>query len=138
MCLKNLVERVRSGQVRIFSTNYIDSYMFNNYEFYLAMKKAMPTQAVEKVKGRRQSFLRIAERIKERITDVSYQKIYIGHADCLDEALELKNIILDVIPNKNVDIYLAYIGQMVGASVGPGMLGIYFWGTKETFDSEAK
>lgn len=94
--------------------------------------------AVEKVKGRRQSFLRIAERIKERITDVSYQKIYIGHADCLEEALELKNIILDVIPNKNVDIYLAYIGQMVGASVGPGMLGIYFWGTKETFDSEAK
>ena len=50
VCLTNLVEKVRSGQVRIFSTNYIDSYMFNNYEFYLAMKKAMPTQEVEQVK----------------------------------------------------------------------------------------
>lgn len=51
VCLKNLVERVQSGQTRIFSTNYIDSYMFNNYEFYLAMKKAMPTQlVVEQVK----------------------------------------------------------------------------------------
>ena len=51
VCLKNLVERVQSGQTRIFSTNYIDSYMFNNYEFYQAMKKVMPTQlVVEQVK----------------------------------------------------------------------------------------
>lgn len=51
VCLKNLVERVQSGQTRIFSTNYIDSYMFNNYEFYQAMKKAIPTQlVVEQVK----------------------------------------------------------------------------------------
>ena len=94
--------------------------------------------AVEKVKGRKASFIRIAERIKERITDVPYQRILLGHADCLEEAEELKKIILDILPNKNIDVRLSYIGQMIGASVGPGMVGIYFWGVAETYDSEVK
>lgn len=94
--------------------------------------------AVEKVKGRRVSFERIAERISERITDVPYQKMFIGHADCLDEANILKDIIVSKLNNKNIDIEIVYIGQMIGASVGPGMVGIYFWGVPETYNLEEK
>jgi len=94
--------------------------------------------AVEKVKGRRASFVRIAERIKERIIDVPYQKIFIGHADCLEDALEMKEILENTIELSNIDVHITYIGQIIGASVGPGMIGVYYYGVEETFDSEAK
>ena len=93
--------------------------------------------AVEKVKGRKASFIRIAERIKEKIVDVPYQRILLGHADCLDDALELKRIIQETISQK-LDIRISYIGQIIGASTGPGTLGVYFYGTEETYDSDKK
>ena len=92
--------------------------------------------AVEKVKGKKAAFERIAERIKERIVDVPYQRIFIGHADYEEGALELKQVILDRLGNPSIDIHVCYIGPMVGASVGPGTIGVYFYGTEETYDSE--
>ncbi len=93
--------------------------------------------AVEKVKGRRASFVRIAQRIKERIVDVPYQRIVVCHADSYDDALEMKKIILDTL-QKDYDIRITHICQPVGTAVGPGMIGVYFYGVKETYDSEAK
>ena len=60
------------------------------------------------------------------------------YTDCLDEANILKDIIVGKLNNKNIDIELVYIGQMIGASVGPGMAGIYFWGVPETYNLEEK
>lgn len=94
--------------------------------------------AIEKVKGRKASFERIAERIKEAIIDVPYQRILIGHADCLDDANQLKEIILSKLPNKDVEVRISKICQMIGASCGPGMMGVYYYGIEETYDSEAK
>lgn len=94
--------------------------------------------AVEKVKGRRASFIRIAERIKERITDVPYQRIFIGHADCIEDALEFKEILANTIDISNIDVRISYIGQMIGSTVGPGMIGIYYYGVAETYNSEEK
>ena len=60
------------------------------------------------------------------------------YTDSLDEANTLKDIIVSKLNNKNIDIELVYIGQMIGASVGPGMAGIYFWGVPETYNLEEK
>lgn len=94
--------------------------------------------AVEKVKGRKKSLERIAERIKEKITNVPYQRILLGHADCIEDALVLKELVMNILDNKDIEIYITHIGPIIGASVGPGMIGIYFFGTEETHDSEAK
>ncbi len=97
--------------------------------------------AVEKVKGRRASLVRVSERVAERIIDVPYQRIFIVHGDCIEEAKEFKDIVASKLPKEiaeKVDIHISYIGQTIGASVGPGMLGIYFYGVEETYDSEAK
>ena len=91
--------------------------------------------AVEKVKGKKASFIRLCERIKERITNVDYQQVVIGHADCLEDALELKELILEKV-DSSLNVRISYIGPMVGASVGPGTMGVYFYGTEETYDSE--
>lgn len=92
--------------------------------------------AVEKVKGKKASFIRLCERIKERITNAHDQEVVIGHADCLEDALELKELILEKV-DSSLNIRISYIGPMVGASVGPGTMGIYFYGVEETYDSEA-
>lgn len=91
--------------------------------------------AVEKVKGKKASFIRLCERIKERITNVDYQQVVIGHADCLEDALELKELILEKV-DSSLKVRISYIGPMVGASVGPGTMGVYFYGVEETYDSE--
>lgn len=92
--------------------------------------------AVEKVKGKKASFIRLCERIKERITNANDQQVVIGHADCLEDALELKELILEKV-DSSLNIRISYIGPMVGASVGPGTMGIYFYGVEETYDAEA-
>jgi DegV family protein with EDD domain len=93
--------------------------------------------AVEKVKGRKGSIDRIVERFKSRYRTLPYQKIFIVHADCLDEALALKERIYEVIPDKDVEFIVNYIGPTVGASVGPGTMGVYFFGEEVTFDAKA-
>ena len=86
-------------------------------------------------KGKKASFIRLCERIKERITNVDYQQVVIGHADCLEDALELKELILEKV-DSSLNVRISYIGPMVGASVGPGTMGVYFYGVEETYDSE--
>ncbi len=91
--------------------------------------------AVEKVKGRRTSFVRIAERVAETFVDAPYQRVFISHADCLDEAEEFKAIVLEKL-GKDVDIHIGYVGPGVGSAVGPGMIGIYYWGKEVTVNKE--
>lgn len=86
--------------------------------------------AVEKVKGRKTSLERIVERTAEAYQTVPYQKIYIGHADAPADAQILKEKLQEKLQEKCVEIGIGYIGPIVGASVGPGTVGIYFYGDK--------
>ena len=54
--------------------------------------------AVEKVKGRKTSFSRIAERVKERIAECEYQEIYVVHGDFEEDAKEFAEEIRKVLP----------------------------------------
>lgn len=91
--------------------------------------------ALEKVKGRRTSLNRIAEMMKENYLEQPYQRIMISHADCLEEAEELKRLCEEKI-GKELTVHIGYVGSCVGASVGPGMLGVYFFGKEVTVNKE--
>ena len=91
--------------------------------------------AVEKVKGRRTSLNRIAEMLQENYLEQPYQRIMISHADCLEEAEELKRLCEEKI-GKALTVHIGYVGSCVGASVGPGMLGVYFFGKEVTVNKE--
>ena len=91
--------------------------------------------ALEKVKGRKVSIDRLVERTLEQYIDLPYQKMFIAHADCLDEALEFKRLILKAL-NKDIDIEICYVGPGVGASVGPGMISVYYFGEEVTVNKE--
>ena len=91
--------------------------------------------AIEKVKGRRVSLERIAERMKEQYLDVPHQKVIIAHADCYDEAVEFKNIICKTL-GKELDITIDYVGPCTGSATGPGMLCVYYFGKEVLVNKE--
>lgn len=87
--------------------------------------------AVEKVKGRKNSLVRIADLVKENITEHDYQRLFVVHADCEDEAKTLKDMISERL-GKDVKIDIQPIGPIIGASTGPATVAAYFFGKEVT------
>ena len=81
----------------------------------------------EKVKGRRASIKRMAEKLSQFINLEENPFIHITHADCLADALALKAMIQEKFPSiTQVDI--SYVGAVIGAHAGPGTLALFFMG----------
>lgn len=84
--------------------------------------------AVEKVKGRQNSFNKIAERVADEIITEKYKDIYIAHADCEKDVDLLKEILKTKLADKEITFHTGYIGPIVGASTGPGTVIVDFYG----------
>ncbi len=87
--------------------------------------------AYKKVKGTSNARIAIAEDIKSAADGV-YDRLYLSHADCAEEAALLRDEILKIAPFK--DITLGYIGPIVGASVGPGTVIVFCYGKEVTIE----
>ncbi len=87
---------------------------------------------IKKVKGRQTSMNELVSSLKESVVDPENQRIYIAHADCIEDAEQLKALIEKEIPCK--EIYLDYIGPIIGASIGPDALGVFGFGKEVTFE----
>jgi len=94
--------------------------------------------SIEKVKGRKASLERLAERVKDEYQPTEFKSIFLLHGDCENDALELKEIIKAKVGVTDDDIIMGYIGPIIGASCGPGVIGVYFYGKEVTFDANAK
>ena len=81
--------------------------------------------AYKKAKGTANARAAIAEHIAQA-ADGAYEELFISHADCLEDALLLKEEILKIAPFKKVT--LSTIGPIVGASVGPGTVIAFCYG----------
>ncbi len=93
--------------------------------------------AFKKVRGRQNSFREIVSMLKENMREAEKQTVYVVHADMQKDELDaLCQMIREEIPCK--DISTAYIGPIVGASLGPDGVGIFGFGVPETFDGSAK
>lgn len=89
--------------------------------------------AFKKVKGRLNSMKEIVALLKENLINPESQTIYLTHADCSKEEVDqLANMIKEQIPCK--DIYIGYIGPIIGASIGPDAVSIYGFGKPVTFN----
>ena len=91
--------------------------------------------AVKKVKGNQALKEELVNMTAAEITNAAEQTVYISHADTEDFAKELGEMIRAKTGCK--DVVLGYIGPIVGASVGPGTVGIYFKGDEVTTVGEA-
>lgn len=79
-----------------------------------------------KIKGRKNAVSKLAEILVERIEKPEEQIIAIGHCDCEEEAIKLKNEILALVKVK--DVIINYIGPVVGTHGGPGAMDLFFYG----------
>lgn len=79
--------------------------------------------AFKKIKGRKNSLDEVIKLVKENIENPEEQTIALVHADCIDDANYMKDKIEKEIKPK--EIYLNYIGPIIGASAGPDMIAIY-------------
>ena len=82
--------------------------------------------AVKKVKGRRSSLYELAAMTAQYITDPLSQTVYIGHADDEESANVVAEKIKELIPGVSTSLYV--IGPIVGASVGPGTIIVFYYG----------
>ena len=88
--------------------------------------------AFKKVKGRQASFREIVALLKESIVNPEEQTIYLAHADCSEEEVEeLKALVKAEIPCK--EIFVGYIGPIIGASIGPDAVALIGFGKEVTF-----
>lgn len=88
--------------------------------------------AIEKVKGRKNSFERLVTLFAEAYEDDPYQQLVIAHADCYEEALTLKKMLEERLKEKAGEIEIWKIGPIIGASAGPGTVGMYCFGKEVT------
>ncbi|MCR4743526.1 MAG: DegV family protein [Treponema sp.] len=119
----------RAGRVKA-STAFFGNLM--GVKPILIADKEGSQVAYKKVKGRGKSFEEITNLMKESVTDITKNTIYIAHADCSEEEVnKLKEIVLKEIPGATIDV--VYIGPIVGACIGPDAIGLWSIGKEVTW-----
>ena len=91
------------------------------------MDDAGTLKNVTKARGRKAALKALAQRLADTATDPADQTVFICHGDCLDDAEYTAEQIRALVPVK--DIIINYVGPVIGAHTGPGVISIFFVGT---------
>ena len=84
----------------------------------------------EKAAGRKRSIRILAEKIIADIVNPKGQMIHISHGDCEDEAQSLAEMIKEALPV--ADVRISFVGSVIGAHTGPGVIAIFCMGNGRT------
>ena len=84
---------------------------------------------VGKVRGKKAAIVELFNRMKsnENIEELPY--VYISHSACIDEAENLKNMVVEQYPK--AEVVIGDIGPVIGAHTGPGALVISYVSKEE-------
>ena len=78
-----------------------------------------------KVRGRKAAMEYLVKRFEETATDK--ETVFIGHGDCPEDAAVLEAMLKD----RGVkNVVTGYVGPVIGAHTGPGVLVLFFMGNK--------
>ena len=78
-----------------------------------------------KVRGRKAAMDYLMKKFDETATD--REVAFIAHGDCPEDAAQLENLVKEKYGVKNV--ITGYVGPVIGAHTGPGVLVLFFMGT---------
>ncbi len=84
-------------------------------------------EPVDRVRGRKNSLLRLVDEMAKTAEDPQNQKIFIAHADCEADAQFVANEVKSRFGAK--DVTVTYIGPVVGGHAGPGTLALFYMGS---------
>ena len=83
---------------------------------------------MSKARGRKASLRALFNEMKASAIEPEKQVIFISHGDSLEDAEYLANMIRDELHVK--DVIINYVGPVIGAHTGPGVIALFFLGTK--------
>lgn len=83
---------------------------------------------VSVARGRKASIRALMAEMEKSGIDLSNQHIFISHGDCIDDANYLASMIREKF--HVADISINYVGPVIGAHAGPGVLALFFLGEK--------
>lgn len=81
--------------------------------------------AVSKVRGRKAALNTVIESIRKDISNPAGMVFRINHADCYEDALYVKNALLEAFPTVK-EITITGLGVVIGAHCGPGLFTIFY------------
>lgn len=81
---------------------------------------------LSKIRGRRQSIKWLVDEMDKRIGKWENDTFAICHGDCYEDAIYLKNLVMEKYHIKNCII--RHTGPVIGAHSGPGTLALFFLG----------
>ena len=77
-------------------------------------------------RGRRGSIDELCERMQATAINPAEQTVFISHGDCLEDAEYLAKKVRETMGVK--EVYINYVGPVIGAHSGPGTLALFFLG----------
>lgn len=84
--------------------------------------------SASKAKGRKASLKALADKFIETAENPKEQIIFISHGDCLEDAETLADMIRQ--ETKIRGSCINFVGPVIGAHTGPGMVALFFTGTQ--------
>jgi DegV family protein with EDD domain len=99
-----------------------------NLKPILSVDKEGKLVTITKMRGKKKSHNYLAQRLKEDGESLGNQTIIIGHAACEEDAIILKELILQ--ENLAKDIIISNIGPIIGTHTGIGMIAVTFIGRR--------
>ena len=84
--------------------------------------------SIGKARGRQAALKALVDRMEETAIDPGSLTVFISHGDCLEDA----QTVADMVKKRfNVqDIYINYVGPVIGAHSGPGTVALFYIGTE--------
>lgn len=83
---------------------------------------------MDKARGRKASLLALVDQMEETAISPGHQTVFISHGDCLEDAKFVAAEVRRRFGTQN--IYINYVGPVIGSHSGPGTLALFFLGTK--------
>ena len=80
-----------------------------------------------KVRGRKAALDYLVRKLTETGGDFDNETVFIAHGDCPEDAAQLEAIVKETCGVKNV--ITGYVGPVIGAHTGPGVLVLFFMGS---------
>ena len=88
--------------------------------------------ASSKVRGRKTCLQNMIDAMEKDIVDPASKEVIITHGDCEEEAAQMAKKMKDMYPSLG-DIHLLMLGPTIGSHVGPGFIGVFYYGSGRFF-----
>ena len=83
---------------------------------------------IGKVRGRQASLKALVDRMEETAIDSGSLTVFISHGDCLEDAQTVADMVKKRFGVE--DVYINYVGPVIGAHSGPGTVALFYAGTE--------